>query len=42
MHDGSKLYLKKLEESYDPTDRIAALKRLHETIEPADTEGMVR
>jgi 2-oxoglutarate ferredoxin oxidoreductase subunit beta len=31
MHDGSKLYLKKLEESYDPTDKIAALKRLHET-----------
>jgi len=31
MHDGSKLYLKKLEEDYDPTDRIAALKRLHET-----------
>src|SRR6187399_1509978 len=30
MHDGSKLYLKKLEEQYDPTDRIAALKRLHE------------
>jgi 2-oxoglutarate ferredoxin oxidoreductase subunit beta len=22
MHDGSKLYLKKLEESYDPTDKI--------------------
>ena len=31
MHDGSKLYLKKLEEDYDPTDKIAALKRLHET-----------
>jgi len=31
MHDGSKLYLKKLEESYDATDRIAAMKRLHET-----------
>jgi 2-oxoglutarate ferredoxin oxidoreductase subunit beta len=31
MHDGSKLYLKKLEESYDPTDKISALKRLHET-----------
>src|SRR6187399_3390973 len=30
MHDGSKLRLKKLEEEYDPTDRIAALKRLHE------------
>jgi 2-oxoglutarate ferredoxin oxidoreductase subunit beta len=31
MHDGSKLYLRKLEESYDPTDRIGAMKRLHET-----------
>src|SRR5216117_2959229 len=31
MHDGSRLYLKKLEEEYDPTDKIAALKRLHET-----------
>jgi 2-oxoglutarate ferredoxin oxidoreductase subunit beta len=30
MHDGSKLYLKKLEEAYDPTDKIGALKRLHE------------
>jgi 2-oxoglutarate ferredoxin oxidoreductase subunit beta len=31
MHDGSRLYLKKLEEEYDPTDKISALKRLHET-----------
>src|SRR5262249_10096588 len=31
MHDGSKLYLKKLEENYDATDKIGALKRLHET-----------
>ena len=31
MHDGSKMYLKKLEEDYDPTDKISALKRLHET-----------
>ena len=31
MHDGSKLYLKKIEEGYDPTDKIEALKRLHET-----------
>ncbi len=30
MHDGSKLYLKKLEQSYDPTDKIAAIKTLHE------------
>jgi 2-oxoglutarate ferredoxin oxidoreductase subunit beta len=29
--DGSKLFLRKLEEGYDPTDKIAALKRLHET-----------
>ena len=34
MHDGSKLFLKKLEEDYDPTDKIAALKRLHETHAP--------
>ena len=31
MHDGSKLLLKKLEEEYDPTDKISALRRLHET-----------
>jgi 2-oxoglutarate ferredoxin oxidoreductase subunit beta len=31
MHDGSKLVLKKLEEDYDPTDKIGALRRLHET-----------
>jgi 2-oxoglutarate/2-oxoacid ferredoxin oxidoreductase subunit beta len=31
MHDGSRLYLKKLEETYDATDKIGALKRLHET-----------
>ena len=31
MHDGSKLILKKLEEGYDPTDKISALRRLHET-----------
>jgi 2-oxoglutarate ferredoxin oxidoreductase subunit beta len=31
MHDGSKLFLKKLEENYDPTDKIGALKRLHES-----------
>ncbi len=29
-HDGSKRYLKKLEEAYDPTDRISAIKTLHE------------
>src|ERR1700724_1317968 len=31
MHDGSKLFLKKLEEEYDATDKIAPLKRGHET-----------
>ncbi len=30
MHDGSHLRLRKLEEDYDPTDRIAAMKRLSE------------
>ena len=30
MHDGSHLQLRKLEESYDPTDRIAAMTRLSE------------
>src|SRR3979411_2645316 len=28
MHDGSRLYLKKLEEGYDATDKISALRRL--------------
>jgi len=31
MHDGSRLLLKKLEEAYDPTDKITAMKRLQET-----------
>src|SRR6201991_2046428 len=31
MHDGSKLVLKKLEEEYDATDKMGALKRLHES-----------
>jgi 2-oxoglutarate ferredoxin oxidoreductase subunit beta len=30
MHDGSHLRLRKLEENYDPIDRIAAMKRLSE------------
>jgi 2-oxoglutarate ferredoxin oxidoreductase subunit beta len=30
MHDGSHLRLRKLEENYDPTDRIAAMTRLSE------------
>jgi hypothetical protein len=31
MHDGSKLYLKKLEEELRPDRQDPALKRLHET-----------
>jgi 2-oxoglutarate/2-oxoacid ferredoxin oxidoreductase subunit beta len=31
MHDGSKLYLKKLAEDYKPTDKLAAIRLLHET-----------
>jgi 2-oxoglutarate ferredoxin oxidoreductase subunit beta len=31
MHDGSRLYLKKVAESYDPTDKLAAMRLLHET-----------
>jgi 2-oxoglutarate ferredoxin oxidoreductase subunit beta len=31
LHDGSKLYLKKVAEEYDPTDKIQALRVLHET-----------
>ena len=31
MHDGSKLYLKKVAEEYDPTDKMTALRLLHET-----------
>jgi len=30
MHDGSRLFLKKLDESYDATDKIQALRTLHE------------
>ena len=33
MHDGSHLRLRKLEEEYDPTDRIAAVHRLSEAHE---------
>jgi 2-oxoglutarate ferredoxin oxidoreductase subunit beta len=29
MHDGSRLRLRKLEEDYDPTDKIRAISRLH-------------
>jgi 2-oxoglutarate ferredoxin oxidoreductase subunit beta len=31
MHDGSKLYLKKLADDYNPTDKLAAMRLLHET-----------
>jgi 2-oxoglutarate/2-oxoacid ferredoxin oxidoreductase subunit beta len=31
MHDGSKLYLKKVEQDYDPTDKLQAMRVLHET-----------
>ena len=30
MHDGSRLLLRKLDEAYDATDKIQALKTLHE------------
>jgi 2-oxoglutarate/2-oxoacid ferredoxin oxidoreductase subunit beta len=31
MHDGSRLYLKKVAADYDPTDKLAAIRLLHET-----------
>ena len=31
MHDGSKLYLKKVAEDYDPTDKMAAVRLIHES-----------
>ncbi len=31
MHDGSRLYLHKLDERYNPTDKMQALRALHET-----------
>jgi 2-oxoglutarate/2-oxoacid ferredoxin oxidoreductase subunit beta len=31
MHDGSKLYLKKVAEEYDPTDKMNAVRLIHET-----------
>jgi 2-oxoglutarate/2-oxoacid ferredoxin oxidoreductase subunit beta len=36
MHDGSRLHLRKLEEDYDPTDRIAAIRRLNESHEKGE------
>ena len=31
MHDGSHLYLRKLAEEYNPTDKVTAIRMLHET-----------
>jgi 2-oxoglutarate ferredoxin oxidoreductase subunit beta len=31
MHDGSKLYLRKMADDYNPSDRITAVRLLHET-----------
>jgi 2-oxoglutarate ferredoxin oxidoreductase subunit beta len=31
LHDGSHIYLKKLDTDYDPTDRLQAVRTLHET-----------
>jgi 2-oxoglutarate ferredoxin oxidoreductase subunit beta len=36
MHDGSHLRLSKLEEQYDPTNRIRAISRLHEAHEKGE------
>ncbi len=36
MHDGSSLRLKKLEEEYDPTNRVTAVKRLMESHEKGE------
>src|SRR3989442_8475807 len=36
MHDGSRLRLRKLEEDYDPTDRIKAITRLNEAPEKGE------
>src|SRR6476660_5006593 len=31
MHDGSRLYLKNMAEDYDPTDKLVAVRTIHET-----------
>jgi 2-oxoglutarate ferredoxin oxidoreductase subunit beta len=31
LHDGSKLFLKKMAEDYNPTDKLAAIRLMHET-----------
>ncbi len=36
MHDGSHLRLSKLEEDYDPTNRLKAIQRLHESHEKGE------
>ena len=36
MHDGSRLYLKKLDQDYDPTDKSIALRMLRETAEKGE------
>lgn len=36
MHDGSRLRLKKLERDYDPTDKMAAIRVLHDSITTGD------
>ena len=36
MHDGSRLNLHKIEEDYDPTDRIRSISRLHEAHEKGE------
>ena len=36
MHDGSRLRLRKLEEEYDPTNRIKAISRLNEAHEKGE------
>ncbi len=36
MHDGSSLRLRKLEQEYDPTDKIQAVKRLMESHEKGE------
>src|SRR2546421_9295793 len=36
MHDGSRLRLRKLEEDYDPTDRIKAITRINEAHEKGE------
>ena len=36
MHDGSRLYLKKLDQDYDPTDKSIALRMLRETADKGE------